>query len=379
MLRLDGLAKRIALRRRERCIAAGDPAEPFGYLRICDSPERTAALRADLCRADVLRPRRRRCGAASARGIERSASATCPASSAHQATSILMAELFERHDRARFELFAFDNGWTTAARCARGVAAAFDDMSIDVARAAAIAQAARRSRDCEIDIARRPQRATSADARTAIFAHRPAPIQVNYLGFPGTMGAQLHRLHHRRRDRDPGRATTRSTPRRSCSCPTRYQVNDRKRRIAERTPTRARGRPARSGLRVLLLQQQLQDHAGRVRRLDAAAARRSTAACCGCSRTTPAAARNLRREARARGVAPERLVFAPRVPLDRASRAPPARRSVPRHAALQRAHDCQRRAVGRVARADLRSAATFAGRVAASLLHAAGLPELVTR
>ena len=51
------------------------------------------------------------------------------------------------------------------------------------------------------------------------------------------------------------------------------------------------------------------------------------------------------RSARTRGIDAGRLVFAPRVPLARASRAPSARRSLPRHASLQRPHDGERRAV----------------------------------
>ena len=85
---------------------------------------------------------------------------------------------------------------------------------------------------------------------------------------------------------------------------------------------------------------------------------------CGCSSAAPGSVLwllganelvegNLRREAEKRGVDPSRLIFAPRRAAARASRAPPARRPVSRHLALQRPHDGQRRVVGGIAGPDL--------------------------
>ena len=75
-------------------------------------------------------------------------------------------------------------------------------------------------------------------ARNGVFAKRPAPIQVNYLGFPGTLGTDTidyiladrwtipenDRLHYREK---------------VVTLPDSYQPNDSHRRIAEATPTRS--------------------------------------------------------------------------------------------------------------------------------------------
>src|SRR5208282_4178810 len=71
-----------------------------------------------------------------------------------------------------------------------------------------------------------------------ILAHRPAPIQVNYLGYPGTMGADFIDYIIA----DPVVAPFEEQPfyaERIVHLPDSYQVNDRNRRIAERAPTRA--------------------------------------------------------------------------------------------------------------------------------------------
>jgi predicted O-linked N-acetylglucosamine transferase (SPINDLY family) len=96
----------------------------------------------------------------------------------------LMVELFERSDRTRFELFAFSFGPTHDPMTKR-VAAAMDQfLEVQSLSDAAIAQ---RSRELEIDIAVDLMGFT-LHCRTGIFVHRAAPIQVNYLGYPATMG-----------------------------------------------------------------------------------------------------------------------------------------------------------------------------------------------
>jgi predicted O-linked N-acetylglucosamine transferase (SPINDLY family) len=87
---------------------------------------------------------------------------------------------------------------------------------------------------------------------------------------------------------------------------------------------------------------------------------------------------NLRRDARARGVAPERLVFAPRLPQ--------AEDHLARHRAADlfldtlpyNAHATASDALWAGLPVLTCSGNTFPGRVAASLLHAIGMPELVT-
>jgi len=103
-------------------------------------------------------------------------------------TAQLMAELFERHDRSRFEVTAIafgpDDGSAMRARLVK----AFDRFE-DV-RGMSDGEVARMLRERETDIAVDLNGHTQ-DARPGIFAHRPAPVQVNYLVYPGTTGAEF--------------------------------------------------------------------------------------------------------------------------------------------------------------------------------------------
>ena len=104
------------------------------------------------------------------------------------ATASLTAELFERHDRGRFELFAYSFGADDGSAARTRLMRAFDHF-VDI-RQMAHAQAARRIRDDGIDILI-DLKGHTLGARPTILALRPAPVQVNYLGFPGTMGADF--------------------------------------------------------------------------------------------------------------------------------------------------------------------------------------------
>jgi protein O-GlcNAc transferase len=101
--------------------------------------------------------------------------------------SFLTSELFEIHDRGRFEIFAFSLqrefiGDETNLRLRKG----FDRfIDVDELTDREIAQLAR---ELEIDIAIDLAGLTK-HSRTGIFSYRAAPIQVNWLGYPGTIGA----------------------------------------------------------------------------------------------------------------------------------------------------------------------------------------------
>ncbi len=103
-----------------------------------------------------------------------------------QATSMLMAGLYELHDRSRFEIIAFDNGWDDNSLVRRRMEIAFDKF-IDIS-GLSDADAAARILAEEIDILVNLNGYFGAH-RMGVFALRPAPIQVNYLGFPATLGA----------------------------------------------------------------------------------------------------------------------------------------------------------------------------------------------
>jgi predicted O-linked N-acetylglucosamine transferase (SPINDLY family) len=97
----------------------------------------------------------------------------------------LIAELIECHDRDKFEVYGFSFGVNTGDGMRKRLEGAFD-IFLEVRHLSEL-DIARLSRDLEIDIAVDLGGYTQ-DSRSAIFAHRAAPIQINYLGFPGTMG-----------------------------------------------------------------------------------------------------------------------------------------------------------------------------------------------
>lgn len=104
------------------------------------------------------------------------------------AVSLLMAGVFERHDHEQFEILAVSLKPEENSPVGRRVRAAFPrfhDLS-----ASSDPEIAAFIRDNEVDIAVDLMGVTRG-YRTSIFARRPAPVQVNYLGYPGTLGADF--------------------------------------------------------------------------------------------------------------------------------------------------------------------------------------------
>jgi len=101
------------------------------------------------------------------------------------AVSLLMAEVFELHDRRTFEVFGFCWSPDDGSDLRRRVLSGFDHH-LPIGQLSD-AEAARLIRSHEIDILIDLQGLTSG-ARPDILAHRPAPVQMTYLGFPGTTG-----------------------------------------------------------------------------------------------------------------------------------------------------------------------------------------------
>jgi protein O-GlcNAc transferase len=99
--------------------------------------------------------------------------------------SSLMAEIFERHDRSRFDVTAISIGPDDGSPMRRRLETAFAHF-ID-ARTFTDERIAGLIEESEIDILVDLMGYTKG-ARTAVVARRPAPVQVSYLGFPGTMG-----------------------------------------------------------------------------------------------------------------------------------------------------------------------------------------------
>jgi predicted O-linked N-acetylglucosamine transferase (SPINDLY family) len=97
----------------------------------------------------------------------------------------LMAGIFEHHDKSRFETIAISLGIDDKSRLRARMLKSFDRF-YDVKTASA-SQIARLMRDLEIDIAV-DLAGFTADAKPEIVAQRPAPLQVNFLGYAGSMG-----------------------------------------------------------------------------------------------------------------------------------------------------------------------------------------------
>ena len=97
-----------------------------------------------------------------------------------------MAGLFEECDRNRFEIFAYSYGADDGSELSRRIRAAFGPAWRDV-RGVSDAEAASIIRDDGIDILVE-RKGHTLDGRLGILASRPAPVQIHYMSFPGTLG-----------------------------------------------------------------------------------------------------------------------------------------------------------------------------------------------
>ena len=288
------------------------------------------------------------------------------------ALSYLLAGVFEVHDRTRFEVWGISLKAGDSSAMATRVAAAFEHF-ID-ASALNDNEVARQLRDLEIDIAIDLTGHTQ-DARTAIFAAWPAPVQVNYLGFPGSMGAayidyiiaddfvipEAARPHYAEQ---------------VVYLPECFQGNDDQRVIDPQPQTRAaHGLPEKSFVfcafnNTYKLTPEFFDIWMRL----LAAVPDSVLWLASADASVQ---RNLRAEAERRGVAPERLVFSPRIRyaehLSRLQLADLFLDTLPFNAGTT-ASDALWAGVPVLTCAGR----AFSARMAGSLLRALGLPELIT-
>ena len=154
----------------------------------------------------------------------------------HQhATAYLIAELFEKHDKSKFEMIAFSLGPNKPDEMRTRLQASFDQF-LD-ASALSDLEIAQLSRALHIDIAV-DLKGYTAENRTGIFAFRAAPVQVSYLGYPGTSGADFM-------DYIVADHVVIPDTKRDCYSeqivylPQSYQVNDRQRKISDKRFSRA--------------------------------------------------------------------------------------------------------------------------------------------
>ena len=228
----------------------------------------------------------------------------------NQATSVLAVELFELHDRSRFEIVAFDNGWDDGSALRHRIEAAFDEM-VPIATLSDDA-AARAIADRRIDILVNLN-GWFGLGRTGVFARRPAPVQVNWLGFPGTIGAPYLDVIVADADTIPTGEEA-AYVERVARLPRSYQPNDRRREIAA-APSRAElGLPADALVFACF------NNTYKITPATFASWMRILAAVddgvLWLLQDNDAATRNLRAAAAAHGIDPGRLHFAPRIRLD---------------------------------------------------------------
>jgi protein O-GlcNAc transferase len=288
------------------------------------------------------------------------------------ATMYLLAKLFEAHDKARFEIHAFSYGADRQDAMRRRLVNAvdafhdvrhLDDKGVaDLARAQAI--------DIAIDLKGHTQH-----TRSGIFAWRAAPIQINYLGYPGSMGADF--IDYIVADKvviPDGQRGLFSE--KVIALPGCYQPNDDERVIAGETPGRtALGLPEQGFVFCSF------NNNYKISPIEFGIWMRLLAKVDGSVlwllRDNVWAEANLRREAAGRGVDPARLIFADRAPLaDHLARH--------RHADLfldtftVNAHTTASDALWVGLPVITKIGSSFASRVASSLLHAVGMADLVT-
>ena len=266
----------------------------------------------------------------------------------NHATACLAAEVFERHDRDAFDVIAYSYGPDDGSAMRDRLVRAFDNF-VDL-RGLSDKLAAELIHEDEIDILV-DLKGYTQDARTRILAYRPAPLQVNWLGFPGSMGADFIDYVIADRIVAPERFQKDCTER-IVHLPDTFQPNDRKRpRPGEGRPRSAYGLP--DDAFVFCSFNNSYKITAPVFERWMRLLGRLPGSVLWLLEANDLVRTNLMGEAARRGIDPARLVFAPRVSLGRPYRPARRRRSVPGHIAGQCTDDGQRRALGRTAGPDL--------------------------
>ncbi|WP_298873099.1 tetratricopeptide repeat protein [uncultured Bradyrhizobium sp.] len=284
----------------------------------------------------------------------------------------LMVGVIEEHDRERFEVSAISYGPDDRSEVRGRLKAAFErfeDVS-HIPDEEVVELIRRLDIDVLVDLG-----GFTAGARPRILAHRAAPVQVNYLGYPGTMGASYMDYVMADRIIVP-EAEQKHYAEKVIYLPDSYQATDAKRSLAIVPARREVG---------------LQDDAfvycafNRTSKITPVMfdvwmrlLAKTAGSVLWLLDGDPIAKENLKREAVARGIAAERIVFAPHAPPDA---------HLARHQLADlyldtlpyNAHTAASDALWAGLPVVTCLGTAFAGRVAASILNAVGLPELVTR
>ena len=365
----DGIAEEIASLNRD--VANGERVvRPSVYMAICESAENLGRAsriyaadrfpaRPPLQRKTPRRPGRIRLGYVGQEFRE-------------HAMAFLLAGLFEHHDKDKFELIAFDAGWDDGSAVRRRLTAAFDQW-IDLS-GLSDRQKAEKIRDREIDILVNIS-GYYHNETIGPLAYRPAPVQVHYLGFPTTMGAPY--IDYMLVDR----IVVPEDERHYCAektvyLPDSYWVNDSRRAVTAAMPSRRACGLPEQGL-VFCNFNHIFKLTPKTFAVWMDILRRAPASVLWLLESNDEFVPRLRAEAQRLGVAGERLIFAkPAAPADHLARiklADLCLDSLPYNAHTT-ACDCLWVGVPVLTC----RGTTFPGRVAASLLEAADMKELIT-
>jgi predicted O-linked N-acetylglucosamine transferase (SPINDLY family) len=288
----------------------------------------------------------------------------------NHATMALMAEMFERHDKKEFELIAFSFGPDIKDDMRARAVSAFDRFE-DVCdksdkEVAALARAL--GIDIAVDL-----KGFTGDSRPGIFAFRAAPVQAQYIGYPGTMGADYIDYIIADHTLIPAKDRFHYSEK-VAYLPDSYQANDTRRIPRAKPFTRAElGLPAGFVFCCFNNSYKIAQHIfGRWMNILA----QTPGSILWLFDSNPSATANLRKEAAARGIYAGRLIFAPSMPrpdhLARVSVADLCLDTQP-YGAHTTASDALWSGVPVLTCAGR----AFADRVAASLLNAVEMPELI--
>ncbi len=288
-----------------------------------------------------------------------------------QATSHLVAGLLEQHDKGRFDIYAFDNGWDDNSALRKRIQGAVSEFVPlghlpDGHAAGAIRE---RRIDILVDL-----NGYFGEYRLQLFARRAAPVQVNYLGFPGTLGAAYMDYIVADACVIPNEHKPFYTEK-VVHLPHCYQANDRNKAVGSLTGGRARYGLPENGFVFCCFNNNykiLPDTFDCWMRLLKAV----EGGVLWLIGDNALAIANLKREATARSVDPARLIFADRVPLAE---------HLARHSLADlfldtlpyNAHTTASDALWSGLPLVTCLGSTFPGRVGASLLRAIGMPELI--
>jgi len=357
----------------ERDMTSGkSSAEPFGWQGIATS-ERSLCLCANLYSQSVFPAKvkqvRRVAGAGNAKKVR---VGYLSGEFREQATSHLLVGALENHDNGQFDIYAFDNGWDDKSEIRQRINASVPNI-IDISRVSDLS-AAEAIGDNQIDILVNLN-GYFGRHRMGVFAQRAAPIQVNYLGFPGTLGATYmdYIIADKHVIPDKNKAFYNE---KVVYLPNCYQANDQKKKIGTQAFSRHEcGLP--EAVFVFCCFNNSYKITPSIFDCWVRILKRVEGSVLWLLETNVIASQNLKAEAKVRDINPERLVFAKPLPLAehlaRHSLADLCLDTLPCNA-----HTTASDALWAGLPVVTQIGETFAGRVASSLLNAMELTELVT-